>query len=90
MIHRLQKRAARIVTGNFDFINTRGDDLIEVLKWQTLDERVNYFLSTLMFKSIHGIAPQWLCNHVLMACEQHNKDTRLSNSNKCCSSETQP
>ena len=22
----------------------------------------------------------WLCNHVLMVCEQHNRDTRLSNS----------
>ena len=55
MIHRLQKRAARIVTGNFDFINTCGDDLLEVLKWQTLDERVKHFLSTLMHNVFHSL-----------------------------------
>ena len=78
MIFRLQKRAARIVTGNFDYINTRGYDLMQELKWQTFHERRNYFISSLMFKCIHGNAPFWLSNEVLMACESHDRETRLS------------
>ncbi len=31
MIFRLQNRAARIVTGNFDFINVRGQDTMNKL-----------------------------------------------------------
>ncbi len=31
MIFRLKKRAARIVTGNFDFINVRGQNIMNEL-----------------------------------------------------------
>ncbi len=33
MIFRLRKRAARIVTRNFDFINVRGQDIMNELGW---------------------------------------------------------
>ena len=42
LICRLQRRAARIIAGNFDFINTRGADLMKDLGWQTLDIRRDY------------------------------------------------
>ncbi len=38
MIFRLQKRAARIVTGNFDYINVRGQDIMNELGWRTLEQ----------------------------------------------------
>ncbi len=41
MIFRLQKRAARIVMGSFDFINVRGQDIMNELEWQTLEQRKN-------------------------------------------------
>ncbi len=42
MICRLQKRVARIVTGNFDFMKrSRGQDIINELGWQTLEQRKN-------------------------------------------------
>ncbi len=78
MIFRLQKRAARIVTGNFNYVNTRGSDIMLDLKWQTFSQRRDYFISTLMFKSIHGQAPYWLSNDICMACESHDRETRLS------------
>ena len=40
---RLQKRAARYVTGNFDFVNSRGEDLMKDLKWSTVEQRRDYF-----------------------------------------------
>ncbi len=41
MIFIVQKRAARIVTGNFDFINVRGQDIMNKLGCQTLEQRKN-------------------------------------------------
>ena len=78
LILRLQKRAARIVSNRFDFINDRGMDILNDLGWQTLEQRRNYFLANLMYKCIHGFAPQWLTNNILMACESHDRVTRTS------------
>lgn len=75
-LQRLQNRAARIITGNFDIINTRGIDLVKALKWQTINNRVEYFLNVLMYNCIHGTAPAYLCNSVVMSCETHDRSTR--------------
>ena len=37
----LQNRAAHIIEGNCDFINTRGLDLLKELRIQTLEDREN-------------------------------------------------
>ena len=78
LVSRLQKRAARIVKGEFDYVNIRGTDLMNDLGWQSIDTRKNYFLSSLMYKAIHGQAPIWLSNNVLMANENHNRSTRYA------------
>ena len=59
-IQRLQNRAARIITGNYDFINTRGIDLVKNLKWMCVSQRRDYFIAILMFKSIYCLAPHYL------------------------------
>ncbi len=88
MIFRLQKRAAWIVTGNFDFINVRGQDIMNELGWQTLEQSKKYYVSSLMFKSIHGLNmlnmltmlnPHWINNNILMAWENHDRNTRFTN-----------
>ena len=64
-LQRLQKRAARYVTGNFEpYVSFK--TLREDLKWNTIDERKDYFLATQMFKCIHGLAPPRLCNDLEM------------------------
>ncbi len=40
-------RAARIVSGNYDW-TTRGIDIVKVLNWQTVRERRDHFTSLLM------------------------------------------
>ena len=37
-----------------------------------------------MFKAIHGEAPQWLNNNILMACESHNIATRNASHLNVC------
>ena len=76
-IQRIQNLAARIITGNFDYINTRGIDIVESLNIQTIRVRRDYFLCTLMYKCVNGFAPIYLCD-VTMHADIHDHDTRSS------------
>ena len=64
MITGLQHRAARIVTGIFDFINFRGANLMENLGWHSFDNRRDYFTATMLFKCINELASLRLINEL--------------------------
>ena len=80
-LQRIQNYAARVITGEFDYINVRGADIVEQLKWMNVFQRYHYFCLLLMFKCVHGQAPDYLCNNVIMECEMANRNTRMINSN---------
>ena len=48
------------------------------MKIQTIRQRREYYLSVLMFKAIHGLAPHYLCNDVIMIVDVHGYDTKIS------------
>ena len=75
-IQRIQNLAARILTGNYDFINYRGIDLVKSLKLFNIRERRDYFLCVLIFKSIHGLAPYYLSDRVDMNFDILGYNTR--------------
>ena len=75
-IQRMQNGVAMIVTGCYDFINTRGLDLVNELNLQNIRERRNYFLCNLMFKSIHGLAPTYLSDSVVMNADINEYNTK--------------
>ena len=54
----VQNFLARIIYNNFDYIHSRGIDLVRSLKLQTIRERRDHFLCVLLFKCIHGLAHQ--------------------------------
>ena len=80
VIHRLQKRAARIVTNNFDYNAIHGEDIIKQLSWKLFDKRRDYAIACLMFKCFHGTAPSRLCNEIEMVFDRHGYSTRNSDS----------
>ena len=45
-----------------------------------IEERRDYFLATSMFKSIHGLAPAYLYNQVVMNFDINGYDTRGTDS----------
>ena len=61
-VQRLQNRAARILTGNFGYINTRGIDLVKNLGLMNVTQRRDYFMLITMFKSFHGQC------HIIYSC----------------------
>ena len=77
-MQRLQNHATRLTLGNFDYINFRGIELVKSLGLYTGEERRDYFLAMLMFKSIHGIAPAYLCNQIVMNFDINGYDTRVT------------
>ena len=75
-VQRIQNLLARIICNNFDYIHSRGIDLVRSLKLQTIREIRDYFLCVLMFKCIHGLVPNFLSNDVTMHVDIHGYDTR--------------
>ena len=57
-LQKLQNRAARIVTNSS--YDTPGRPLIERLRWKTIQELIKIDSGTMVFKSLNGLAPQYL------------------------------
>ena len=59
-LQKLQTRAARIVTrSNFD---SSAKPLIHNLKWPTISDIIRSETATIMYKSLNGLAPEYLSN----------------------------
>ena len=57
-LQKLQNRAARIVTrSNFD---SSAKPLIHNLEWPTINDIIRSETATIMYKSLHGLAPEYL------------------------------
>ena len=78
MIQRLQHRAARTILNNFDYKNVRGHELVKQLRWQTIEQRRDYFTATLMHKCIYNTAPIHLRNNIVMTADTHDIPTRAT------------
>ena len=79
LVRRLQHRAARIVCNDFDYINTRGETLMKELGWQSIEQRRDYFVATLMYKCMHEMAPTRIINEITKVSDTHDVNTRLAN-----------
>ena len=80
-VQRLQNRAARILTGNFDYVNTRGIDLVKNLGLMNVIQRRDYFMLIMMFKSIHGLVPDYICDQITMQRDITVRTTRSTVNN---------
>ena len=58
-IHKLQKRAARVITNSP--YRTPSAPLFEQFRWLSLPDRVKYRKVLLVFKSVKGLAPDYMC-----------------------------
>ena len=79
-VQRLQNRAARIITGNVDYINVRGIDIVKRLKWMNVIARRDYVVALTVFKCIRGIAPTYISDFITICNEVAIRDTRNSTS----------
>ena len=61
---------------NFDYVNHRGISFVKQLGWMNVKQRYCYFQILLIFKCIHGLAPQYLVNEIILECEVKESKTR--------------
>ena len=79
-MQRLQNRAARIITGKFDYVNVRGIDIVKRLKWMNVIARREYVVALAEFKCIRGMAPTYISVCITICNEVAISDTRNSTS----------
>ena len=79
-IHRIHRRASRIVTKHFGARDISASKLFKDLKWQYFETRRDYFVNMLMYRCIHGSAPVRICNEIEMFYDRHGFNTRNSDS----------
>ena len=59
-LQKLQNRAARVLT--FSSYDTSADPLIRQLGWNKLDNQRKFHKAVMVHKSLHGLAPDYLCS----------------------------
>ncbi len=74
-LQRLQNRAARLVTNNFDY-NISGLSIVRDLKWLTVSEVKEYQTSCIMFKSLKGDYPNYIMDKFHSNIHVSNVNTR--------------
>ena len=78
-IDRLEHMCARTITGNFDFINVRGLELMQKLQMSYFINRLNYYTSVILYKAVHGLAPDHICNLICFTHEMSHRYLRTFN-----------
>ena len=59
-LQKLQNRAARVLT--FSNYDVNAGQLLEILGWKNLDRQRNIQKATMVFKCLHGLAPDYLAS----------------------------
>ena len=78
-VERIEHMYARTISGNYDFINTRGIDLMKTLKMSPFENRLKYYIALLMFKSVNGLVPDHLLNNIVFMHEMSTRNHRSTN-----------
>ena len=72
----MQNRAARIVTGpSFD---TPGLPLIKKLGWRTIEDTIINESNVMVFKSLHELVPQYMCNLFTRSSQLDSRNLRTT------------
>lgn len=78
IIQRLQNRAARTITGKYDW-DISVTKLINELGWMNIAQRIKYFTSLLTYKAITGKAPSYISEKLELKKSRY--DTRENTNN---------
>ena len=79
LIQKIQNRAARIITLNTRNNDVRTSNLLKELGWMSILNRLKYFMSLLVYKCIHGLAPCYLSGRLTFSNSIHSYNTRFAN-----------
>ena len=70
-ILKLQKRAARIIL-KADF-TTHSRSMFNELNWLIFPKQVQYHSCTMVYKALHGLAPEYIEDHFTKVSDSHSR-----------------
>ena len=70
----LHKRCARVILG-VNYL-TSSNFMFNMLGWERLQKRNDYFKALMMYKALNGIAPEYISNMFKYVSATHNRQTR--------------
>jgi len=73
-LDKVHKRCARVILG-VNYL-TPSELMFNTLGWERLETRSDYFKSLMMFKSLNGLAPDYLANMFTLLSATHDVNTR--------------
>ena len=79
-LQRLQNRAARIITNNYDY-SISPVTIVKSLNWMTIEKRCSYFTAITVYKCLNKQAPTQLSQMFNFVKDTHNVNTRSSINN---------
>ena len=71
---KLQKRAARIIL-KVDYL-TPSEEMFSKLQWLSFPKRIKYHTSLMVYKTMNGLAPEYLQNLFTKTSEMHSRNLR--------------
>jgi hypothetical protein len=81
-ITKLEHRCARALTGNYDYIHTRGEHLMTELNMSNYLDRLKLHKTVLIYKAIHGLAPDFLLDYITFKFEIMDNSLRSCNNSE--------
>ena len=76
-ILRLQKYAARVILNIKRPQDVPSSELFSKLNWMTINQRIDYFTSIMMYKTINKSSPNYLRNRFEYVKDKHQINTRF-------------
>ena len=76
----MQKYAARVILGDLNF-QLSSDNMFDTLGWKTIDKRIKEKRLTMIYKSLNGLAPEYLRGLFQFTKDTHTYGPRSSTSN---------
>jgi len=76
LLQKIIHLSARIICNNYDFINSRGADLVKELGWNNFEDRRDFLLAVLMYKCHEGSAPDYLLDKLDLHSEINIRQSR--------------
>ena len=80
-IHKIMKQFARAILEIKCAKDLSTMDLFKTLDWLPIDARADYFTGVLVFKSLNGLAPDYMSKMFKLVSSVHNRKTRQSTRN---------
>src|SRR3978361_249622 len=79
-MQKIQNRAMRLIL-NCDYY-THTEHMLKMLNWLSISQMIKFNVLIYIYKMIHGLLPNYLCDKLIYTRDVHNRNTRQNTNNE--------